>query len=74
MSFTGGMSVKCVAAAAIKISDDHKYQYYASTNALQEIQGKELKNKLGYDEDTQDSGGHYWEIDSREGRSDRMSD
>jgi hypothetical protein len=56
-TWTGGLSVKCVHAAAIKF-EGRKFEYSAATNTLEEIVGGRGTTKLGYEEVG------MWEIDS----------
>ena len=71
-SFTGGLSVKCVAGAIFTIDGSkYKYQYMASTNQLQKITGTTATDVTGYNDDiTTAEEAPYWEVDSKKGRAD----
>ena len=66
LSWSGGVPVKCVAAAAIKLSgEDGSFQYLASNGVLEQISGSKTSDELG-DKEFEDG----WEYSSRKGKAD----
>jgi hypothetical protein len=65
LAWTGGIAVKCAAAAAISINAASRYQFFAHSGVMQKIEGGSAKDVLGTSE-TKDG----WELTSVKGKAD----